>query len=83
MNEHEQQRREEKEYESVSEQSDQILLYMQDRFQELMSENRMDDAIAVGDEFLEWIKQDPDEVFLYYNEKELKQEYVDKKKRSA
>jgi hypothetical protein len=83
MNEHEQQRREEKEYESVSEQSDQILLYMQDRFQELMSENRMDDAIAVGDEFLEWIRQDPDEVFLYYNEKELKQEYVDKKKRSA
>jgi hypothetical protein len=48
-----------------------------------MSENRMDDAIAVGDEFLEWIRQDPDEVFLYYNEKELKQEYVDKKKRSA
>ena len=79
MNEHEQQRREEKEYESVSEQSDQILLYMQDRFQELMSENRMDDAIAVGDEFLEWIKQDPDEVFLYYNEKELKQEYDSKR----
>jgi hypothetical protein len=83
MNEHERQRQEEKEYESVSEQSDQILLYMQDRFIELMQSDRNDDAIAVGDEFLEWIKQDPDEVFLYYNEKELKQEYVDKKKRSA
>lgn len=75
----EEQRQQEKEYESVSEQSDQILLYMQDRFQELMSENRMDDAIAIGDEFFEWIRQDPDEVFLYYNEKELKQDYESKR----
>lgn len=75
----EEQRQQEKEYESVSEQSDQILLYMQDRFQELMSENRMDDAIAVGDEFFEWIRQDPDEVFLYYNEKELQRDYESKK----
>ncbi len=79
MNEHDQQRQEEKEYESVSRQSDQILLYMQDRFIELMQSDRNDDAIAVGDEFLEWIKQDPDEVFLYYNEKELKQEYDSKR----
>ena len=73
------QRQQEKEYESVSEQSDQILLYMQDRFQELMSENRMDDAIALGDEYIEWIGQYPDEVFLYYNEKELKQDYQERK----
>lgn len=73
------QRQQEKEYESVSEQSDQILLYMQDRFQELMSENRMDDAIALGDEYIEWIGQYPDEVFLYYNEKELKQDYEARK----
>ncbi len=71
----EEQRQQEKEYESVSEQSDQILLYMQDRFQELMSENRMDDAIAIGDEYIEWIGQYPDEVFLYYNERELAQDY--------
>jgi hypothetical protein len=77
----EEQRQQEKEYESVSEQSDQILLYMQDRFQELMSENRMDDAIAIGDEYLEWIGQYPDEVFLYYNERELQQDY--EAKRSA
>jgi hypothetical protein len=44
-----------------------------------MQSDRNDDAIAVGDEFLEWIKQDPDEVFLYYNEKELKQEYDSKR----
>jgi hypothetical protein len=75
------QRQQEREYESVSEQSDQILLYMQDRFQELMSENRMDDAIALGDEYIEWIGQYPDEVFLYYNEKELKQDYKERKRK--
>jgi hypothetical protein len=72
MNEHDLQRQQEKEYESVSEQSEQILLYMQDRFHELMQKDQMDDAIAIGDEFFEWIRQDPDEVFLYYNEHELK-----------
>lgn len=75
----EEQFQQEKEYESVSEQSDQILLYMQDRFQELMSENRMDDAIAIGDEYIEWIGQYPDEVFLYFNENELKQDYEARK----
>jgi hypothetical protein len=38
----------------------------------------MDDAIAVGDEYFEWIRQDPDEVFLYYNEMELKEDYESK-----
>jgi hypothetical protein len=79
MNPDQEQAQQEKEYESVSEQSDQILLYMQDRFQELMSENRMDDAIAVGDEYIEWIGQYPDEVFLYFNENELKQDYEARK----
>ena len=79
MNEHEQQRQQEKEYESVSEQSDQIVLYMQDRFTDLVSQNRMDDAISIGDEYFEWIRQDPDEVFLYYNEKELQEEYNSKR----
>lgn len=79
MNEHDLQKQQEQEYESVSEQSDQILLYMQDRFQHLMEENQMDNAIAIGDEFIEWIGQYPDEVFLYYNEHELKQDYKQKK----
>ena len=78
MTPNEEQRQQEKEYESVSRQSDQIVLYMQDRFQDLMSENRVDDAIAVGDEYFEWIRQDPDEVFLYYNERELQQEFDSK-----
>jgi hypothetical protein len=71
----EEQKQQEREYEHVSEQSDQILLYMQDRFQYLMEHNQINDAIAVGDEFFEWIRQDPDEVFLYYNERELQQDY--------
>lgn len=79
MNEHEQQIQQELEYESVSEQTDQILLYMQDRFQHLMEENRMDDAISIGDEFIEWIGQYPDEVFLYYNENELIKDYESKR----
>ena len=66
---------EEKEYVNVSKQSDEIVLYMQDRFQHLLEKNQMDDAIAVGDEYFEWIRQDPDEVFLYYNERELQEQY--------
>lgn len=46
---------------------------MQDRFHELMEQDRMEDAIAIGDEFVEWMKGDEDEVFLYYNEHELKE----------
>jgi hypothetical protein len=65
--------KEEKEFESVSIQSDNILEYMQDRFHTLMQEDRMDDAIAIGDEFIEWMKGDEDEIFLYYNEHELKE----------
>jgi len=60
-----------KEQESVSDQSDNILSYMQDRFYHLVQEDRMEDAIAIGDEFLEWMKGDEDEIFLYYNEYEL------------
>jgi hypothetical protein len=75
MTPHDEQKQQEKEYESVSRQSDKIVLYMQDRFTDLMSQNRMDDAISIGDEYFEWIRQDPDEVFLYYNEKELAQDY--------
>lgn len=65
--------KEQKEQDSVSIQSDNILQYMQDRFHTLMQEDRMDDAIAIGDEYIEWMKGDEDEIFLYYNEHELKE----------
>lgn len=62
-----------KEQESVSQQADNILMYMQDRFNDLMHEDRMDDAIAIGDEFIEWMKDDDTEIYFYYNEHELKE----------
>lgn len=77
MTPNEEQKQQEKEYECVSRQSDQIVLYMQDRFQHLMEKDQMNEAIAIGDEYFEWIRQDPDEVFLYYNEQELQQQFAD------
>lgn len=65
--------KEQKEQESVSKQSDDILEYMQERFHTLVQDDRMDDAIAIGDEYIEWMKGDDDEVYLYYNEYELKE----------
>lgn len=65
--------KEQKEQESVSKQSDDILEYMQERFHTLVQDDRMDDAISIGDEYIEWMKGDEDEVFLYYNENELKE----------
>ncbi len=66
-------KKEQKEQESISIQSDNILQYMQDRFQHLMQQDKMDDAIAIGEEYIEWMKGDDDEIFLYYNEYELKE----------
>lgn len=61
---------------SISAQSDDILSYMQDRFHQLMTEDRMEDAISIGDEYIEWMKADPDEVYLYFTTTELNQEYM-------
>jgi len=72
MTPNEKQRLQEEEYECVSRQSEHILSYMEDRFNYLMANDRNEDAIAVGDEYFEWISQDPDEVFLFYNSRELK-----------
>lgn len=75
MNEHDLQRQQEKEYESVSIQSDQILSWAEERFHQLMNQDSVQNAIALGDEYLEWMRQDPDEVFLYFNEHELEEDY--------
>lgn len=73
MTPNEEQRLQEQEYECVSRQSEHILSYMENRFKYLMENGRNEDAIAVGDEYIEWISQDPDEVFLYYNARELEE----------
>ena len=44
-----------------------------DRFKELMKEDNIDGALALADEFFEWMDPDQleDEQTLYYNEEEL------------
>jgi len=63
--------------ERLSYQRDMIYDYVCDRFKQLISEDRIDDSIAIADEFYEWLDQDQteDEETLYYDEKELQQLY--------
>ena len=62
----------------ISEQRDDICEWMVGRFRELMDENRADDAIALADEYLEWVNPDSyiDESTHFYNEDELLQLYL-------
>ena len=49
-----------------------------DRFKELMKEDNIDGALALADEFFEWMDPDQleDEQTLYYNEEELLSLYL-------
>ena len=62
----------------ISEQRDTICNWMVERFRNLLEEKRMEDAMAIGDEFFEWA--DPEnyinESTLFYNEDALKQLYI-------
>ena len=62
----------------ISEQRDEICNWMVERFRYLMEEKRIEDAMAVGDEFFEWA--DPEnyinESTMFYNEDALKQLYI-------
>ena len=62
----------------ISEQRDQICNWMVERFRYLIEEKRMEDAMAIGDEFFEWA--DPEnyinESTLCYNEDALKRLYI-------
>jgi len=71
-----------KEHESVSAQVDTIMKNRFRRFKFLMSKNRIDDAIAVGEEFHEWMMLDQennDEEILYYKEDELGEQPVEER----
>ena len=66
---------------SVSRQIDTILKNRYRRFRYLQRHDRMDDAIALADEFLEWL--DPEfeggeDVVSYYCTDELEEEYHEK-----
>ena len=61
----------------ISQQRDDIYDAVCDRFKELMKEDNIDGALALADEFYEWM--DPDqleqEVTLFFNADELEQLY--------
>lgn len=60
-----------KEQESVSQQVDMILSNRQRRFNFLMKKGRVEDAVAVGEEFTEWMIDLETEEILYFTEKDL------------
>ena len=61
----------------ISEQRDNIYDYVIDRFKDLLAKNDMDSALALADEFFEWMdpNQLEDEETIYFNENELKALY--------
>jgi hypothetical protein len=67
---------------SVSDQVDTILEAYQDQFFRVLNKNK-DDAIAIGDEVKEWLRDLDNEVILFYNERELKQQYKDLRKQNG
>ena len=67
----------EQEQHSVSDQVDESMLAYQDQFFHLLSNEQKDDAIAIGNEVQEWMNDLDNEVILFYNERELKQQYKD------
>lgn len=63
---------EELEQESISDQVETILKNRFRRFKHLMKHKRVEDAVAVGEEFTEWMLDHEDNI-LYVTEHELKE----------
>jgi hypothetical protein len=64
------------EQQSVSEQIDAIMANRNRRFKFLMKKDRVQDAIAVGEEFMEWMlldQEDCEEEILYFRIDDLQQ----------
>ena len=64
------------EQQSVSYQVDSIMANRNRRFKFLMNKGRTEDAIAVGEEFMEWMlldQEDCDEEILYFRIDDLQQ----------
>ena len=62
----------------LSYQRDLVYDYCCDRFKELIAEDRHEDALALADEFFEWLdpEQLEDEETMYFNEDELLELYA-------
>lgn len=65
--------------ELISARRDDIYEWATDRFKQLMAEDRIDDALALADEFFEWL--DPEQLHseetLFYNEEQLQQYFIE------
>ena len=64
--------------ERLSYQRDLVYDYCCERFKELMAEERHEDALAIADEFFEWLDPDQmeEEETMYFNEEELQALYT-------
>lgn len=64
--------------ERLSYQRDLVYDYCCDRFKDLIAEDRHEDALALADEFFEWLDPDQleDEQTIYFNENELLNFYM-------
>jgi hypothetical protein len=66
------------EQDSVSTQIDLVMKNRLRRFKFLLKKDRMEDAMAVADEFYEWMmlgQENDDEEIQYFNEYELKNKF--------
>lgn len=61
----------------LSDQVETIMKNRERRFMYLMRNGRHEDAIAVGDEFLEWMDPDKMDPIVWYDEEELADLYND------
>ena len=63
----------------ISEQRDTIYDYVIERFKHLISNNDLDDAFALADEFFEWMNPEmlEDEPTIFFHEQELKRRYLE------
>ena len=64
----------------LSYQRDLVYDYCCERFKELMAEERHEDALALAEEFFEWLdpEQLEEEETMYFNEDELLQLYAER-----
>ena len=63
----------------ISEQRDNIYDYVIDRFKHLISNNDLNDALALADEFFEWMNPEmlEDEPTIFFHEDELRRRYLE------
>ena len=63
----------------ISEQRDNIYDYVIDRFKDLLAKNDMDSALALADEFFEWMNPEmlEEEPTIFVHEQELRRRYLE------